>query len=107
MTRKGFGFFAVEGKNEDLLIPPEWTNHALAGDMVKVAPAGIYRDPSGRMPPREAGKVVEIISRARETFVGTLIEEGDKILLAPDYKKMYVPLEVREVKRSDLFTCGF
>ncbi|MHB8660376.1 MAG: ribonuclease R [Minisyncoccota bacterium] len=98
MTRKGFGFFSIGDDKEDLLIPPEWTNHALSGDTVKVASAGSYRDPSGRMPPREAGKVVEIISRARETFVGTLVEEGGKTLLAPDYKKMYVPLEVRDTK---------
>ena len=101
MTRKGTGFFplpavalAKAGPSEDLLIPAEWTNHALSGDIVKVKPAGMYRDPLGRMPPRESGKVVEIISRARETFVGTLIEENDLTLLAPDYKKMYVPIVI-------------
>lgn len=94
MTRKGFGFFSVGEDKEDLLIPPEWTNHALSGDIVSVAPAGSYRDLRGTMPPREAGKVVEIISRARETFVGTLVEENGLTLLAPDYKKMYVPLVI-------------
>ncbi|MFH1178159.1 MAG: ribonuclease R [bacterium] len=101
MTRKGFGFFKVGDKTEDLLIPPEWTHHALSGDIVKVNSAGMYRDPVGKMPPREAGKVVEIVSRARETFGGALTEENGKTLLAPDYKKMYVPIEV---KRSDLPT---
>jgi len=103
MTRKGIGFFplpsealAKAGLSEDLLIPPESTNHALAGDIVRVTRAGTYRDPMGRMPPRQAGRVVEIVSRARETFVGTLVQEEDKILLAPDYKKMYVQIEVRE-----------
>ncbi len=100
MTRKGFGFFAVPtasseaSAKEDLIIPPEWTNHALSGDIVKVAPMGSYRDPRGTMPPREAGKVTEIVSRARETFVGTLIEENGLTFLAPDYKKMYVPLVI-------------
>jgi len=94
MTRKGFGFFPVEGREEDMLIPPEWTGHALSGDIVKVETAGSYRDPRGAMPPREAGKVVGIISRARETFVGTLIEENGLTLLAPDYKKMYVPIVI-------------
>jgi ribonuclease R len=96
MTRKGFGFFSVEGREEDLLIPPEWTNHALSGDIVKVAPAGSYRDPRGTMPSREAGKVVEIVSRARETFVGTLIEENGLTMLQPDYKKMYVPIVIKD-----------
>lgn len=96
MTRKGMGFFSVEGQEEDLLIPPEATLHALHGDIVKVAPIGQYRDPSGRMPPRASGKVVEIVSRARETFVGVLVETEGKYLLEPDYKKMFVPIEVRE-----------
>ncbi|MDE1919384.1 MAG: ribonuclease R [Patescibacteria group bacterium] len=94
MTRKGLGFFSVGEDKEDLIIPNEWTGHALHGDIVKVAPAGSYRDPSGRMPPRAAGKVVEIVSRARETFVGTLVEENGLTLLAPDYKKMYVPIVI-------------
>jgi len=104
MTRKGFGFFAVpaapseasakEGSHEDLIIPPELTNHALSGDIVKVAPAGMYIDPMGKMPPRASGKVVEIVSRARETFVGTLVEENGLTLVAPDYKKMYVPIVI-------------
>ena len=96
MTRKGIGFFSVEGKTEDLLIPAEWTNHALAGDIVKVALAGMYSDPRGTMPPREAGKVVEIVSRARETFVGSLVEEDGLTLLTPDYKKMYVPIVIKD-----------
>ncbi len=101
MTRKGIGFFSIGEDREDLIIPPEHTNHALSGDIVKVAPIGSYRDPIGRMPPREAGKVVEIISRARETFVGSFIEEDGKTLLAPDLKKMHVPIEVREKKGAE------
>lgn len=113
MTRKGFGFFtipvgelpdgspAAEDK-EDLLIPPEHTNHALSGDIVKVALIGSYRDPMSRMPAREAGKVVEIVSRARETFVGSFIEEGGKTLLAPDLKKMHVPIEVRDKNGAEV-----
>ena len=94
MTRKGIGFFSHDEKKDDLIIPPEATLHALHGDIVKVESTGTYRDPVGRQPPREAGRVVEIISRARETFVGTLVEENGAILLAPDHKKMHVPLVV-------------
>jgi ribonuclease R len=98
MTRKGMGFFSIGEDKEDLLIPAEFTNRALSGDIVKVAPAGKYQDPMGRMPPRDSGKVVEIVRRARETFVGTLIEHevSKKLLLSPDYKKMHVPLEITD-----------
>lgn len=94
MTKKGIGFFSADEKSEDLLIPAEATNHALHGDIVKVESTGMYRDPRGTMPPRPAGKVVEVVSRARETFVGTLIEENGLTLLAPDYKKMHVPVVI-------------
>jgi ribonuclease R len=96
LTRKGIGFFKRGEDAEDLLIPGEWTNHALSGDVVKVEPAGMYNDPMRRMPPREAGKVVEVVSRARETFVGTLVEHEGALLLAPDHKKMHVPLIVKD-----------
>ncbi|MCX6790230.1 MAG: ribonuclease R [Candidatus Kaiserbacteria bacterium] len=96
MTRKGFGFFPLGEDLEDLIIPPEWSNHALSGDIVKVSPMGDYRDPSGRMPARASGKVVEIVSRARETFVGSLVEENGLTLLAPDFKKMYVPIVIKD-----------
>ena len=106
MTRKGMGFFSIEtsgqdagakaGPQEDLLIPAEWAGHALHGDIVQVESAGTYQDPSGRMPPRAAGKVVRIVARARETFVGTLVETEGRVLLEPDYKKMYTPIEVRD-----------
>ncbi len=102
MTRKGFGFFPTGDDKEDLLIPPEFTNHALSGDIVKVVPAGMYQDPAGRMPPRESGKVIEIVSRARETFVGALVEDGGNILLSPDYKKMHVPILVTDTKSTGL-----
>lgn len=94
MTRKGYGFFAIGEDEEDLLIPPESTGHALSGDVVRVERTGLHHDPLGKMPPREAGKVVEIVSRARETFVGTLVEEDGLTFLQPDYKKMYVPLVI-------------
>ncbi len=94
MTRKGIGFFSLGEDQEDLIIPPEATLHALHGDIVKVEPAGMYQDPMGRMPARASGKVVAIVSRARETFVGTVLEntETHAPYLASDYKKMHVPI---------------
>ena len=108
MTRKGIGFFAVPtasseaSAKEDLLIPKEWSAHALSGDIVKVKPSGMYSDPMGRMPPRDAGRVIEIISRARETFVGTLVDENGLTLMAPDYKKMYVPIVILDKANAQI-----
>ena len=98
ITRKGIGFFKLDEAQEDLIIPPEATLHALHGDTVKIAPAGMYRDPSGRMPPRAGGKVVEVVRRAKETFVGVLVDTGHGLIIEPDYKKMYVPVAVKDAK---------
>ncbi len=60
----------------------------------------MYSDPG--KPPRKSGKVVEVVSRARETFVGKLVEEQGKPYILPDYKKMHVPVEVRETMSAPL-----
>ena len=99
ITKKGFGFFPIE-TGEDLFIPPEATKHALHGDQVRVIETGIHQEP-GR-PPRAAGKVVDILSRSRETFVGTLVENAGLLFLAPDYKKMHVAMEVRDAREAPL-----
>ena len=96
MTRKGIGFFPMEGKEDDLLIPAEANGHALHGDTVRIELTGMYRDPANRMPPRESARVVEIIKRARETFVGTLVDNEGVRMLMPDYKKMHVPIRITD-----------
>ncbi len=101
MTRKGIGFFKIADDQEDLLIPPEASLHALHGDVVKVVPTGMYRDPAGRMPPRASGKVVEIVSRARENFVGMLVDTGNGLYIQPDYKKMHVPIQVTDANGAE------
>jgi ribonuclease R len=103
ITRRGMGFFTIpaealakEGRaNEeidDLIIPRENLATALPYDTVKVVSIGMVPGVRGE-PAREAGKVVEIVKRAREQFVGTVMEgEPGDIILHPDLKKMYVPL---------------
>ncbi|MDE1944051.1 MAG: ribonuclease R [Patescibacteria group bacterium] len=110
LTKKGMGFVSPPGtdpkaknrdKSADLLIPPAATLHALHGDLVRVEPTGMHRDPSGRMPPRAAGKVVAIIARAREHFVGTLVEDKPgHVILEPDYKRMHLPIEITASARA-------
>ncbi len=107
ITRTGKGFFSIPDpknnpkarpdKENDLLIPREWLGTALPRDVVKVQPAGMVDR-------RKAGKVVEIISRATETFVGTLSKtERGNIILLPDSKRMYVPFMICEKDSADDF----
>jgi ribonuclease R len=99
ITRTGKGFFSVpDPKNpkarpdraNDLLVPREWLGTALNGDTVKVATAGFVDR-------RKAGKVVEVVKRARERFVGTLVQtERGNVILIPDSKRLHVPFMVKE-----------
>ena len=101
ITRRGTGFFSIDPEQEDLIIEPEHLNYALPGDTVKVQVIGTITDPKTRKQ-RKAAKVVEIIARAHDKFVGKLIEANPDsplgagaVILIPDWKKMYVPILVR------------
>ncbi len=94
ITRTAKGFFTYDPNKDDLYIPSEALGSAFPGDIVKVVVTGSYNDPKTREK-RLAGKVVEVVSRTRETFVGKLVEDEGRILLIPDWKKMYVPFEAR------------
>ncbi len=100
ITRTGKGFFTIDPEKEDLFIPEENLGGAFPGDIVKVSEAGMQADQrTGAL--RMTGKVIEIVSRGRTTFVGKLVR-GDEInqnpaevYLIPDWKKMYTPFLVR------------
>lgn len=100
VTRTGKGFFTYDPEQEDIFIPDEYLGGAFPGDIVTVEAAGRERDPrSGKE--RTIGRVTEIITRSRSTFVGKLVK-GSEIqqnpadtFLIPDWKKMYTPVLVR------------
>lgn len=105
ITPRGIGFLTIgtdqNGKPlEDLLIPREWIDSAFSGDIVKVQAAGYIEDQRSRSR-RAAGKVIEIVSRSRETFVGKLVEDQTpgaphgQVIMIPDWKKMYTPFVVK------------
>lgn len=96
IIKTGKGFFTYDPDEEDLFIPGENLSGAFPGDTVSVQFTGYDTDQrTGKK--RAAGKVVEVLKRARETFVGTLVENKEERLtmLVPDWKKMYVPFVVK------------
>ncbi len=91
MARGGYGYVISENSKEDIFVSQNNLNHALNGDTVKVL---LYAHKKSRMP---EGEVVEILERARETFVGE-IEISDRFaFLTPDSRHMpfdiFIPLE--------------
>lgn len=66
MKSNGNAFIRIPEREEDVFVPMEHTNHALHGDTVKV------RLFSGRKGFKAEGRIIQIVSRGKEQFVGIL-----------------------------------
>jgi len=90
LTKFGYAFVITEEMEDDVFIAARNLNTALHGDQVKVL---LYARHKGRRP---EGEVVEIISRSRATFVGTIELTKQFAFLIPDNKNMpfdlFIPL---------------
>ena len=93
---RGFGFVTPREPNShgDLFISPSATGEAMAGDivLVKVKRQG-KRD--GQM--RYSGEVIEIVERAQNKFVGTLMRHPEAWIVQPDGKSFVDPISVDDV----------
>ncbi|MBN2812800.1 MAG: ribonuclease R [Bacteroidales bacterium] len=91
MARGGFAYIVSETFKDDIFVSQENLHHALNGDTVKVL---VY---AHRKSSRLEGEVVEILERARETFVGTVEIAGRLAFLVPDTRQMpfdlFIPLD--------------
>jgi len=92
MTQHGYAFLVSEGSDDDVFIARNNLKNALDGDLVKVI---VY--PARKQRTRSEGEVVEILERARDTFVGTVEISRNYAFLLPDSRKMpfdiFIPLE--------------
>ncbi len=93
---KGFGFVTpLEANSQgDLFIPPSATADAMTGDIVaaKVVKEGKR---AGQM--RYSGKVMEVLERAQNKVVGTLMKRPEGWMLEPDGKGFIEPISVDDV----------
>ena len=67
MTQHGYAFLVSEGSDDDVFIARNNLKNGLDGDLVKVI---VY--PARKQRSRSEGEVVEILERARDTFVGVV-----------------------------------
>lgn len=90
LTKFGYAFVISEESEDDVFIAARNLNTALHGDKVKVL---LYARHKGKRP---EGEVVEIITRSRATFVGTIELTKQFAFLIPDNKNMpfdlFIPL---------------
>ena len=92
MTHHGYAYLVIEDSDEDVFIARNNLKTGLDGDLVKVF---VY--PKRKQSTRIEGEVVEILERARDTFVGTVEISRNYAFLLPDSRKMpfdiFIPLE--------------
>ncbi|MFC1677101.1 ribonuclease R [Planctomycetota bacterium] len=95
-NRKGFGFVTPLEPNThgDLFIPPTATQAAMNGDVVaaKVATKGFR---AGQV--RISGEIIEILQRAQNRFVGTLLKKAKSWVVQPDGTGFTEPICVDDV----------
>jgi ribonuclease R len=93
---KGFGFVSPLEANAhgDLFIPPDCTGDAMTGDVVvaKVNRKG-KRGPDARC----TGEIINVLERANNRFVGTLMRHPDAWLVQPDGTSFFEPIAVEDV----------
>ncbi|SEK39362.1 ribonuclease R [Butyrivibrio sp. ob235] len=80
-NQRGFGFVEVEGRDEDIFIPDEYTGGAFQGDTVEVVITS-DRNKNGGM--RDEGRVVGVLVRAVEKVVGTFQDGHTYGFVIPD-----------------------
>lgn len=88
MTKKGAGYVISEDIEQDVYIAPKNLNTALDEDSVKVY---LYAKSKDKNP---EGEVVEVLERARSSFVGTLEISKEFAFLVPDSEKMHVDIYI-------------
>ncbi|MFZ4722804.1 MAG: ribonuclease R family protein [Phycisphaerales bacterium] len=102
VTQKGHAYVKPErlAREGDLFVPQGDTADAMTGDRVRVAVVrrsrGWRETGRGAAPDAPTGRVLEVITRGRTRFAGTLIQDGRRWLVQPDGKALREPIIVRD-----------
>ena len=93
VTRRGVGYITYDPKVDDMEVARDYLNTALNGDMVEVE---INQHTLNKKGKRVTGRVLRVIKRAKEQFVGVLKEKDGVYFLAPVDKRMYINIHIQE-----------
>jgi ribonuclease R len=93
---KGFGFVVPLESNAhgDLFVPPDETADAMTGDVVL---AKVRRKGRRGADTRLTGEILQVLERANNRFVGTLMHHPEAWLVRPDGSSFVEPIVVEDV----------
>ena len=97
VSREGYGFVQVEGREEDVFIRRSKLNAAMDGDRVRIR---VSRRPGKQE--RTSGEVLEILERGRATLVGTTKKRGGTIYVIPDDTRFAQDVYIHESESVNL-----
>jgi len=94
MHPRGFGFVRPDQpyREGDLFIPPGSTRDAISGDRVRAKVV----ETRGRRGGKVAGRILEVLERGRDQFVGVLVKQGNEYLMKPDGNMLHEPVVIRD-----------
>lgn len=99
---RGFGFVSIEGEEDDIFIPKDFTNFALEGDKVKIE---ILKQGSPMEDQAAEGKVVEIIERNTTQIVGIFTLYSDADIQKSELYGVVIPKD-KKLSRYRLFVAN-
>ena len=88
-NERGFGFVEVEGRENDIFIPPKSTASAMHGDIVLVKIVEESADDK-----RAEGRVVEVLKRNTKVIIGTYQRSNKFGFVVPDDRKIFVDIYI-------------
>jgi ribonuclease R len=99
LNERGFGFVIPDDprREGDLFVPRGSVRDAISGDRVR---ARVQRQAwRGKSKPGRSdvvGRIVEVLERGQEHFVGTLVKRGRQWFVEPDGRSLYDPVVIRD-----------
>jgi ribonuclease R len=96
---KGFGFVIPEHPNAhgDLFIPPDANAGAMTGDLVR---AEVRRKGKRSGKSIYEGRIVEVLRRGQNQFVGVLQKTGAMHFIVPEGKRFNQPIMLRDISEA-------
>jgi ribonuclease R len=99
VNARGFGFIRPEKPTGegDLFVPRNGIRDAVSGDLVRAKVIHQpWRDKAQKDKSPYIGRIVEVIERGQDNFVGTLINKRGNWFVRPDGKSLHDPVLIRD-----------
>lgn len=86
VIRSGKKGYLIQEDTDDIEVPMEWLGGALSGDIVEVELGFKYG--------KTMARVLRVIERKTNSFVGELVKGADGTYLKPDNARVYLPIKI-------------